>query len=203
MLYLWDDFAILSKTTHFTFFDDIFSYNIIDCRKHGFKYMPVFVQETGIDYSKYEKEYDIAIIGSAHEERVRFAKRLYKKYKDKYSFKIYFLWKEGKKNDFFCEKEKLSYEEYMILLAKSRVVVDFPLKKQKGPTTRVFEAKTTHTKVLTTLKKIKLYDIYDNNIIVVWKGLPLVPDWFLSNEFSNENNIGVYTINRWLKTLIQ
>lgn len=201
VLYLWDDLAILSKKTYFRFFDDVYSYNITDCRKNGFRYMPVFVQETGVDYSRYEKEYDIAIIGSAHTERVRFAKRLYKKYKDKYKFMIYFLCEEGKKNDFFCKKEKLSYEDYMILLAKSKAVVDYPLKKQKGPTTRVYDAVMTHTKVITISKEIKYYPVYNDSILVLNERSMIIPELFIGKPYKNVFE-GIVAIDDWLDVVL-
>ena len=76
ILYLWDDVDPLHRKDYFHYFDKIFSYNIQDCERFGWTYLPVFIQKVcGVDL-KQKREYDIAIIGSAHKERIKTAKKI-------------------------------------------------------------------------------------------------------------------------------
>ena len=75
-LYLWDDAKILRKNTHFKYFDEVMSFNMDECKKYGFKYMPMFTQHEWIGHAKQNK-YDLALIGTAHPDRIKLAKEIY------------------------------------------------------------------------------------------------------------------------------
>lgn len=199
LLYEWDDVAVLNKTSFFDYFNIRFSYNLFDCEKYGFKYLPMFVQGycKKIDCAK---KYDIAIIGTAHKSRVKFAKRMYKKYKNKYKFFIYFVQK-SKNDDFFCHKTGMSYEEYLSLLAESRTTLEFPLKKQTGPTTRLFDSIITKCKVITTNKNLKRYDFNQNNMLYLNKSMD-ISKGFVMNAYDELNNPNVFFISDWVDCIL-
>ena len=84
LMYQWDDLSLLIKTTHSKWFDKKYSYNIEDCKKNSFQYLPMF-SKTNLTGISITKKYDIAIIGTidrAHEKRLRIIEKIYSRYKD-------------------------------------------------------------------------------------------------------------------------
>lgn len=202
ILYLWDDIGILNKTCYFKYFDRIISYNVDDCKKMGWKYLPIFVQKTKADLIPYsERKYDIAMIGTGHIERIRIMRRIYEKYKDRYSFYIYFVKRPEVDIDFYTHEDKLSFDEYMKILSDSRSIVDIPLGAQDGPTTRVFDALLTSTKVLTTNGKVMKYPVYGKNISVLNENNPVIREEFISEEYADEGKTAL-GISEWFEAIM-
>ena len=202
ILYLWDDIGILNKTCFFKYFDRIISYNVEDCEKMGWKYLPIFVQKTKANPVPYsERKYDIAMIGTGHIERIRMMRRIYRKYKDRYSFYIYFVKRPDVDIDFFTYEKKLCFDEYMEILSESRAVVDIPLGVQDGPTTRVFDALLTKTKVLTTNSNVKKYPVYGKNISVLDEKNPVIEERFISEEYTDEGKT-ILSISEWFEAIL-
>ena len=197
VLFIWDDFEWLFKKSHIKHFDTMISYNIIDCKKYGFDYLPVFTTDF-LDADSARKKYDIAIISSANKDRVAIAKRLYNKYKDVYSFFIYFYDKNSLFN-FFSHSSPLPYESYKSILAESRSILDCGRNKQVGPTTRVYDAITTKTKVITTNKHIIEFPVYGSNILVLNKNFD-IPSSFIKSPYVDEG-ITPYPIQRWINEM--
>ncbi len=194
ILYIWDDLKCLFKKNHLHYFDNIFSYNIDDCRKYNYEYLPVFTRP--INQEKQEELiYDIAIVATANKDRIKFIKKLYKKYKNIYKFYIYFYDKELK-YDFFSFSTPLSFDSYLGILQKSKAVFEVPRHGQKGPTTRMFDALETATKVITTNKHIKKYPVYNDKNICVIKWNCTIPKMFILDGYDSSNK-PMY-INEWL-----
>lgn len=197
ILYIWDDLNWLFKKNHIKSFDNVFSYNIDDCKKNNFSYLPVFTAE--LEEKNYEKEYDISIIATASQERVRLAKEIFEKYKNEYKFYIYFYDKESK-FDFFSHTVPLSYEKYQKVLAKSVAILDIVRYGQKGPTTRIYDSILTRTKVITKNKFIKKYPVYNSNILILDKNYE-IPSSFIKKDF-NDAGVKCITVKEWFQTLI-
>ncbi|WP_287047537.1 hypothetical protein [Treponema sp.] len=200
VLYQWDDIELLNKRNHFKYFSHIYSYNITDCKKYGYKYLPMFYQNENFNSDYKIREYDIAMIGTDHKERVKLVKKIYKKYNKKYKLFIYFVTKSND-TSFFRHQEPLSFSEYMNVLANSKVVLDIPHFKQTGPTTRVFDACVTKTKVISINKNLKKYPWYSSNIKFMNRRCPVISDTFI-NEPYNENDFVPLSLNRWINTII-
>ena len=197
ILYIWDDLKCLFKKNHLHYFDSIISYNIDDCRRYNYKYLPVFTRP--IIRKKQEKLiYDIAIIATANEHRIKLAKKVYEKYKDIYRFYIYFYDKELH-YDFFSYSTPLSFDLYLNILQKSKVVLEIPRHGQRGPTTRMFDALEASTKVITTNKYIKKYPVYNDKNIFVMKWDCIIPKEFIVEHYDPSNN-PIY-ISEWLHCL--
>ena len=86
--YAMDDVSNLIKKNHIRYFDEVYSYNIIECKKNKWNYLPVFVQESGVGHSK-EDKYDIVFIGSLNDDRRKIADDLYERYSSIYRLFIY------------------------------------------------------------------------------------------------------------------
>lgn len=197
ILYIWDDVKGLFKNSQFAFFDCIYSYNIDDCSKYGFKYLPIFTEKINIKKNE-AKVYDIAIVATANKERVQIAKKLYEKYCKYLNFYIYFYSPELK-YDFYTYKEPLTYQNYLNILNKSKIVFEMVRHNQSGPTTRFYDALETNTKVITTNKNIKKYPVYGKNIYVINKRMNILQS-FIDSPYENENKHPMH-IDNWMEVL--
>lgn len=197
--YTWDDLKNLFKTSHIKFFDEKYSYNINDCKRRRFSYLPIFVAEDEIEGHAVKDEYDISFIASAHSDRIDIANKLYEKYGKKYRLFIY-LYSPQKINEKFCHSSALSYEEYLNIMRKSKVIIDVPHISQTGPTTRIFDALLTKTKVITTNSYIKDYPVYSNNISIVDRKKMIFDDEFIKRPYI-ETDYHPLTVSKWLKRI--
>ena len=132
--YAWDDVSNLIKKNHIRYFDEVYSYNIIECKKNKWNYLPVFVQESGIGHSK-EDKYDIVFIGSLNDDRRKIADDLYEKYSSSYRLFIY-LYDKKNVGGRFCHNSPLTNKQYISIMRESKAILDVPQICQKGPTTR-------------------------------------------------------------------
>lgn len=195
ILYLWDDVDNLFSNSHVDVFDEVYSYNILDCKKYSWKYVPMFVQSEYIGHK--DNKYDLAYIGTAHSDRIAVANKLFEKYADKYRLFIY-LYDSNNSNQKFCHSKPLSYNEYLEVLSRSKTVLDLPAEVQKGPTTRIFDALLTCTKVITTNKYINLYPVFSNNILIVDREKLDIVDSFIEEDYEITNYLAL-TTREWIK----
>ena len=112
--YAWDDVSNLIKKNHIRYFDEVYSYNIIECKKNKWNYLPVFVQESGVGHSK-EDKYDIVFIGSLNDDRRKIADDLYEKYSSSYRLFIY-LYDKKNVGGRFCHNSPLTNKQYIRML---------------------------------------------------------------------------------------
>jgi hypothetical protein len=199
ILYIWDDYSWLFKCNHIKHFDFVSSYNIYDCNKYNFSYLPVFTEN--VEYPiPLKKKYDISIVASANKERIELAKELYKKYKLKYKFYIYFYCKNNE-FDFFCYSAPLKYDEYQKVLSESVSILDCGRHGQKGPTTRVYDSIITKTKIITTNHSVSKYPIYGPNILHLDDKMDIPID-FINSEYA-DTGITPVTIDSWFGSLMR
>ena len=119
-------FSNLIKKNHIRYFDEVYSYNIIECKKNKWNYLPVFVQESGIGHSK-EDKYDILFIGSLNDDRRKIADDLYERYSSSYRLFIY-LYDKKNVGGRFCHNSPLTNKKYNITNYKALNVAEW-LKK--------------------------------------------------------------------------
>ena len=196
-LYIWDDLQLLFKKTHIKYFDKVLSYNIDDCKKINAIYQPVFTKEIKTD--DFEKIYDISIVATATKDRIETAKLIYQKYKEEFNLYIYF-YDRNRKFKFFCHEQPLQYDGYKKVLAQSTAILDDSRYKQKGPTTRVFDAISTKTKVITTNKNIIKYPIFGPNIFIIDRKCNISNEFIKSDYIDNET-INTVTVNTWFNNI--
>lgn len=198
--YAWDDLAKLKKVSHIQFFNELYSYNIHDCKNNNMRYLPIFVQEEGIGHAETDL-YDIAYIASGYsKERIEFAEMLYERYSKKYRLFVYLYDPMMKSGSKFAYQKPLSNKEYIGVLRKSKAIIDIPASTQKGPTTRSFDALLTKTKVLTTNKYIKEYPVYSENILIIDKNKLEIDEEFMKKEYV-ETNYKSISVKEWLSAI--
>lgn len=198
ILYLWDDTTNLFKTSHIELFCEKWSYNIDDCKQFDMNYLPMFVRETHLETEK-NRKYDIAIVATAHSDRVEFAKKLYNRYNSILNIFIYFYDPKGE-CDFYSHKQPLTYGEYIEILKESKTVIDIPNIIQSGPTTRVTDAMSTKTKVISTNDELKRYPLYNANISFVDRNNPVLNLDFIDLPYLEDEST-FYTLNAWLEKM--
>lgn len=208
IMYHWDDIELFPTVIdRFKYFNRILSYNILDCQKFGLILRPIFfvpIQNINID-----KSIDASIIGSYNSVRGEFIKQfkllnpevdLYTHY---YINPLLFIMKGlnwATLNEF--KFHKLSYNEMMMLVAKSKVCLDVPHHFQQGLTTRSVEAMPFQTKIITTNPNIKLYDYYSPvNHYIVDLSNPIIDKEWLDEPYEDiEDDIVLkYSIDYWVK----
>lgn len=196
--YAWDDVSNLIKKNHIRYFDEIYSYNIIECKKNKWNYLPVFVQESGVGHSK-EDKYDIVFIGSLNDDRRKIADDLYEKYSSSYRLFIYLYDKENIGGR-FCHNSPLTNKQYISIMREAKAILDVPQICQKGPTTRAFDALLTETKVITVNKYMQYYPVYSDNMIIVDRDNIDIPYEFINKKY-NITNYKALNVAEWLKKI--
>jgi len=202
IIYQWDDLSLLIKTKQSKWFDKKISYNIEDCKKNGFQYLPMFSKTYFAENTT--KKYDIAIIGTidrAHEKRLRIIEQIYHRYKDTFRFYLYLYRKGNIETELPSYTEKLPFDDYVSALQSAKCVVDIALINQEGPTTRFNDALGTKTKVITTNKYIKKYPIYSDNILIIDEIEPIIDEKFVNTPYQ-DNNLEFMSIEKWCNTIL-
>ena len=204
-LYLWDDAKILRKNTHFKYFDEVMSFNMDECKKYGSLHTYLELLYDIRDKISFQELYNaiFAISNLKALPELSPAKKdeIYEKYKEKYKMFIYFYHPDFKP-DFFGHTESLKYEEYLKILQESHAVLDLPLYKQVGLTTRPFDALLTDTKVITTNKYITEYPVYSENISVIDRENPVIDDAFMTDSYV-KNDKHAISVREWLDNILK
>lgn len=196
--YSWDDMHNLFKKNHIKYFNERYMYNIQECKKYHATYLPMFVQDVTV-HDEQSKEYDVALIASAHSDRKRLAGEIYEKYSSRYHIFIY-LYEPGKADKDFCHATPMTHEEYMNILRKSKAVLDIPHIGQSGPTTRFFDALLTKTKVITTNSDIVKYPIYSENIYITSRRKVVIDESFMTIPYK-EIDYKPLMVPEWIKKI--
>ena len=98
----------------------------------------------------------------------------------------------------------MSKELLLQLYAGSRIIIDVQHPKQTGLTMRCIETLGAKRKLITTNYYIIEYDFYNpDNILVVDRNLPYVPEKFLNEPYRDtpKEIYGSYSIKNWLSSI--
>lgn len=189
VLYLWDDVNNLISIEHKKYFDKIYSYNLDDCKKYSFSYVPMFVRSQYCGHIM--KKYDVSLICTLHASRLEFIKNFYKKYLGTYKMFIYLYnplnYEVPDYIKPFVYDKPIEYQKYINILQSSKSTLDLPNLRQTGPTTRFFDCLLTDTKVITTNNNIYNYPVYSDNILVIDRYDPIIDTDFIRSEYKTIN----------------
>ncbi len=196
--YLWDDTRNLFHLPDTSCFDRVLSYNIDECRQKKWDYLPVFTQRGRLGHSEHN-EYDIAFVGTAHPNRIELASKIYSKYSNCYKIFIY-LYDPLNVGGPFCYNKPLKYDEYLKIMRESSVFLDDPYEGQTGPTTRVFDALQTETKILTTNENIRHYPVYSPNIAILDRDHVEISPEFIYQAYC-KTHYQALTVDEWIEAI--
>ena len=99
---------------------------------------------------------------------------------------------------------KLSKNEMMDIIKKSRCILDAPQAGQTGLTIRTLECLGAKRKLITTNADIKNYDFYNEKNILVFDGNVDMESPFFTHDYE-EIPLEIYkkySLNSWLKTML-
>lgn len=180
ILYLWDDFnRHKNKELLLKWFENIWSFDRIDCEKYNFKFRPLFYRTRCVNQ---KSKYFLSFIAGLHSDRLEIARRLKQLLNDSgkdYFIKLYLPYISYLKerylyhnitsddNDIIITKP-LPYYRCQQISAQSVCVVDIPYLGQAGLSIRTIETLANGNLLLTANNDILNYrDIPTNMYRVI------------------------------------
>ena len=216
ILYLWDDIA--RNTNYFNIykaFDKIYSFDKEDCIKYNLEHLPLFFSNEYI-YNNQKKTTQLFTSCSEHSDRIKiidlfchYCKNNNIKYKfrvvrSKFSFIKNYLLDKLRKRDYVTFKS-ISREQNANAMKSAFAVLDIEHSSQNGLSMRIFEALASKCKIITTNEKIKEYDFYSpQNIIIYDRNKEIkIPQEFWETPFDEMTvkNIHKYNVSEWITVL--
>lgn len=219
IIYMWDSFKNKNSFNTIELFDKVFSFDSRDVEKYNLSFLPLFYIE---EYEKLESnnyEFDLSFIATAHSDRYKIAKQIYKLLFNHNIFYYFYLpskimyflrkffiksYKYGNIKDF--NFEPLEHNKIVNLFRKSKVVLDINHPDQYGLTMRTFECLGAKKKLITTNENIIKYDFYNsNNIMIIDRDNIKIEKSFFDLEYQElEKHIyKKYSIENWLNVIFQ
>lgn len=219
--YLWDNVAsIASYGINRHHFDEIISYDKIEAKEKGMRFLPdFFIYEA----KETPKIYDLSYVGTYRKERQDIVEHILQNSSLQNTFIYLYQRKENRiidnlyevyartmhKSDIsgnkYCFDKMLSYREATNVVAQSKVVLDICHSFQTGLSMRPFEAMAMRSKLITTNRNIVEYDFYNpNNIMVIDpQNIGPIPEWFLQSPYEElpGNILDKYSIQTWCKSM--
>lgn len=217
--YTWDTIKNFPNIANFyKCFDRMYSFDIEDCEKYGFKFLPLFFSEDFKEDDIINSQYSYGCLMSMSPNKIDNYIKIKQSLPDgivgkehlymqhKYS---YFYYKIRLYNKFKFVKKKnvsfkpLSYEDTMAFFRNCNVVIDCPLKDQKGLTIRTFEVLNLHKKIITTNEEIKKYDFYTPSNVCVVDGKNKIPKSFFDEPFDTKYSLDYkYSIGNFVQEIL-
>ena len=195
LLYMWDSFDNKpALRAHLDQVDAAYSFDGEDCRKYSMIFRPLFFGTEYEDFVRRPVEFDLAFIGTAHDDRYPAVKRVKASLPhDRSLFHFFYIqspllyaWRRltdahlrgASVADFSFRS--MPKTEVVDILARSRAALDVQHPRQRGLTIRTFEAMGAGLKLVTTNPDVRNYDFFDpQNILVIDRANPEIPALFL------------------------
>ena len=210
--YLWDDIKRSPGTLErHKYYDRVISYSRLDAIEYNLDFYPIFYH-IGNEVYNSNKKYDLSFIGTWHSNRLEFISLLKRSY-PKLKFFIHLYCPYGRLKNIRgilgivqgkLKLNKLSYRKLIKICSESRVSLDFAIKGQTAPTTRIIEVMAVRTKVITTCADIVNYEYYhaDNILIIDPENIVISEEW-LSKDFYDlsDSVIMKYDIGNWVNNI--
>ena len=222
IIYHWDSIANNSNAQNLLpYFDRVFSFDKIDCERLGLHFLPLFYTPDYANIPYYDKEikYDMLFVGTTHSDRYKLVKRIEEQIIKMgglcltwFYFPSKILYYTMKIQNSYLRQipvhtfhfKPMSKELLLQLYAGSRIIIDVQHPKQTGLTMRCIETLGAKRKLITTNYYIIEYDFYNpDNILVVDRNLPYVPEKFLNEPYRDtpKEIYESYSIKNWLSSI--
>lgn len=218
IFYMYDPISSLPDRKEFVdVFDDCYSFDSDDCKKYGFKLVPLFYS-----FKNFEKKdivYDACFISTMMPGKYSKSKEIIRQLSEHgynvfthmfIQSKLVYKYFKIKSKDFKKSKikeftfKRLSNTEMNNIISQSRYIIDCQKEGQSGLTIRTFEALSAEKKLITTNSNIKEYDFYRPENIYVFDGHIDFDDIFFKKSFvplSFEVKAN-YSIDSWVKKIL-
>lgn len=191
-----------------SYFDEIYSFDKNDCEKHDFKFITnfIYLPKTPINLKNTLKAFTIQ---SKSKDRIftlsKIADQLDSLNIKNYEFLVYGKVNSKINKNIIFFNERIGLETFQKKMDNSEILLDLVREGQNGLSFRIFEAMALQKKLITTNKNIIHYDFYNpNNILVIDAKNPTITTNFLKSNYQPipENIYNKYTLNNWIKTVI-
>lgn len=213
ILYLWDDVARVKNFQSVSkYYDKIYSFDSIDCGKYSFNFLPLFYSKE-CEISTNEKEDDIYGSFTLHSDRLNVIRQIIDRY-PQYKVNFYVpvpkkAYLSAKNNNKFASSffhlRSLKYEDNIKNMQKTKAVLDIQHPTQTGLTMRTIESIGCGVKIITTNHRIKEYDFYSpDNILIIDRNNVTIPDYFLNDVYKKlpDNIYKKYSLNNWVQKVL-
>lgn len=225
--YLWDNISNINTFGKLReYYDTIISFDKEEADREGFLYLPDFyIYGMGDDkcnvHESWKKEYDLSYVGMYTESRYLFVTELLKTNTQITPFVYFYRKKPGgvrallsrivdflknKEENPYINDKKLSYDEMISIVKKSKAILDIASPNQTGLSMRPYEALAFNVKVITTNETILKMDFYNKgNAVILDKDNPLLPnvDFFMSDYKTVPKEIvEEYSLNHWCSSVL-
>ena len=210
--FLYDNLDRFPVQDKLHFFDKIYSFDDKDIEKHGFErltnynYLPFLSQE------KQNPSEDALYITSYDKKRIKQLEILSQKFEElRLKFDLYVIGKKSwknqlmkpfSKNKIVFTRKRINHENLPEFYKRTKVILDLMRENQYGLSFRVFEAMALEKKIITDNKKIKNYDFYNpNNILVLNKDFSNITKEFFETPYQSlpEGIYKKYTLEKWVE----
>ena len=210
--FLYDNLDRCPVQDKLHFFDKIYSFDDKDIEKHGFEkltnynYLPFLSQENQ------NPSEDALYITSYDKKRIKQLDILSQKFEElRLKFDLYVIGKKSwknqlmkplSKNKIVFTRKRISHENLPEFYKRTKVILDLMRENQYGLSFRVFEAMALEKKIITDNEKIKNYDFYNpNNILVLNKDFSNITKEFFETPYQSlpEEIYKKYTLEKWVE----
>jgi len=194
--------------------DRNYTFDIKDAEAYNWNYLPLFYNWEKLNNShvSIKKDIDILFVGAYHSNRSFKIKEL-NKYciKNNINFKYYIYVPFYTYIRDFLFTHSISFKDikfrtlnrtkYILLLQRSKSVLDIQYCNQSGLTIRTIEALSIGTKVITTNPNILESECYNKNNVFIWNEISYMKiNLFLRNSFDTSQK-GLIDLHTWLKRM--
>ena len=210
--FLYDNLDRFPVQDKLHFFDKIYSFDDKDIEKHEFErltnynYLPFLSQE------KQNPSEDALYITSYDKKRIKQLDILSQKFEElRLKFDLYVIGKKSWKNQLMkpfmrnkivFTRKRINHENLPKFYKRTKVILDLIRENQYGLSFRVFEAMALEKKIITDNEKIKNYDFYNpNNILVLDKDFSNITKEFFETPYQSlpEEIYKKYTLEKWVE----
>lgn len=226
ILYMWDSFRNKSNAKKVvSCFDRVYSFDPTD-RINGINinFLPLFYNNdfkcSSTDCLS-NIQYAVSFIGTVHSDRVKLVKTVMKQFQDKgletFSFfycpsKLLFILKKIFTHEFdFITYNEVSFKsmsklEIRDVFLNSNAIIDIQHPDQTGLTMRSIEMLGLNKKLITTNADVENYNFFNsNNIAIIDRYLPIIPEKFLTSSYTIPDRTMVYqyALTSWINILFK
>lgn len=231
VLYTWDSCNHYNFERHFPYFDKCYTFDIQDSKRNpNWELLPIYYVSQPQLSSK-SIEYDLFSMGSNHDGRYSFIKKILPQLKGiiyyikivskEYNYGIKEIirvylgcnnqlkeeidFSKGKENAEILLRESISPSEYISLVTKSHVILDDQREGQSGLTARFMWALGNGKKIITTNKWAYDYPFVNHNqVAIISKDSPKISLEFVKKEMIQDDNTDVrqYEISKWVSLIL-
>lgn len=194
------------------FFDKIFSFDDQDIQNYGFEKLTNYNYLPFLPKEQQNSHVDALYITSYDKKRIEQLKVLSQKFQRlNLSFNLYVIGKKSWKhqiikpfteNKIIFSKKKICHKNLPQYYKNTKVILDLMRKNQYGLSFRIFEAMALEKKIITDNEKIKNYDFYNsNNILVLNKDFSNITKDFFETPYQTlpEKIYEKYTLEKWVE----